>query len=93
MNIDVFNEATELYNKYKLCEELMENLTAEDSTKTQKYKELLSQFADTFKGEFMMFVHERMTACGEAFEELHDCDCNKQPNEQPENPEEDEEAV
>lgn len=51
-----------------------------------KYKELLAKFADTFKGEFIMFAHERMTACGEAFEECEKCDCENCPAEKPEDP-------
>lgn len=86
MNIDVFNEATELFNKYKLCQDVMAWLSNEEAVKGQKYKEALAKFVETFKGDFMMFVHERMTASGEAFENLHDCDCNKQPEEKPEEP-------
>lgn len=81
MDIDVFNEATELYNKYKMCESLMATLSNEKAVRGQKYKDALAKFAETFKGEFMMFVHERMTACGEAFEDCGKCDCDKQ-NEQ-----------
>lgn len=87
MDIDVFNEATELYNKYKLCEEVLEYLSNEESVKGQKYKETLAKFAETFKSEFMMFVHERMTASGEAFEECGKCTCDNCPvEEEPEQP-------
>lgn len=94
MNIDVFNEATELHNKYKLCEELLGYLSNETFVKGQKYKELLAKFADLFKGEFMMFVHERMTACGEAFEECGKCTCENCPSEEePTPPEEEKEPI
>lgn len=33
MNIDIFNEATELCNKYKLCEEILATLTDERVTR------------------------------------------------------------
>lgn len=89
MRIDVFNEATELYNKYKLCEEVLEYLSNEEAVKGQKYKETLAKFAETFKLSFMMFVHERMTASGEAFENLKCCDCDKQNEENPDTPPED----
>lgn len=87
MNIDVFKEASALYDKYKLCEELLEYLSKESTVKGHKYKELLAKFADSFMGEFMMFVHERMTACGEAFEECGKCNCENCPAENPEQPE------
>lgn len=89
MRLDVFNEATELYNKYKLCEEVLEYLSDEEAVKGQKYKETLAKFAETFKSEFMMFVHERMTASGEAFENLKCCDCDKPNEENPDTPPED----
>lgn len=82
MRLDVFNEATELYNKYRLCEEVLEYLSNEETVKGQKYKETLAKFADTFKSEFMMFVHERMTASGEAFEECGKCTCENCPVEE-----------
>lgn len=82
MNIDVFNEATELYNKYKLCEDVLEYLSNEASVKGMKYKETLVKFVETFKPEFMMFVHERMTASGEAFEECGKCTCDNCPAEE-----------
>lgn len=88
MDIDVFKEATELYNKYKLCEEVMEYLSDKEATKGLKYKETLATFVETFEGEFMAFVHERMTATGEAFEECGKCNCDNCPAEEGPMPEE-----
>lgn len=80
MNIETFFEARDLYEKYQLCEKMMEYLSDEDSTKGQKYLETLKQFVDAFKMEFMTFVHERMEAVGMQFEDLHCPEHTEQPD-------------
>lgn len=80
MKINTFLEARELYDKYTLCETVLKYLSDEEIPFGQKYLETLKIFVNTFQSDFMMFVHEKMTACGEAFEALQCCD------EQPETP-------
>lgn len=80
MNVETFFEARDLYDKYQLCEKVMEYLSDEESVKGQKYLETLKQFADAFKMEFMMFVHERMEAVGMAFEAVHCPEHSEQPD-------------
>lgn len=79
MNIETFFEARDLYDKYQLCEKVMEYLSDEESVKGQKYLETLKQFVETFKMEFMTFVHERMEAVGMQFEDLHCPEHSEQP--------------
>lgn len=81
MNIDVFKEAQAQYDKYQLCEKVLEYLSDAEKVRGLKYKELLSQFVETFNGEFMIFVHERMTEAGMAFEEIGKCNCENCPSE------------
>lgn len=71
MNVDTFLEARDLYDKYKLCETVLEYLSDEDSVKGQKYLETLKTFVNTFPNDFMMFVHQRMEAVGMEFEAIH----------------------
>lgn len=80
MRLDTFFEARDLYDKYQLCEKVMEYLSDEESVKGQKYLETLKQFADAFKMEFMTFVHERMEAVGMQFEDLHCPEHSEQPD-------------
>lgn len=80
MNVETFFEARDLYDKYQLCEKVMEYLSDEESVKGQKYLETLKQFVDAFKMEFMMFVHERMEAVGMQFEDLHCPEHSEQPD-------------
>lgn len=80
MNVETFFEARDLYEKYQLCEKVLEYLSDEESVKGQKYLETLKQFVDTFRMKFMMFVHERMEAVGMQFEELHCPEHSEQPD-------------
>lgn len=77
MDIETFNTATELYNRYKLCESVLENITDKDTSIGPKFKELLVQFVKEYEGDFLMFVHTKMTEAGEAFEDLHCCPAEK----------------
>lgn len=86
MKIDTFLTAQELYSRYTLCEKILEYLSDPDKTRGMKYKELLAKFADEFNNDFMMFVHTKMEESGMKFEELPECDCDNQPEENPEPP-------
>lgn len=80
MNIDTFLEARELYDKYKLCETVLEYLSDEEKPQGQKYLETLKAFVNTFQSDFMMFVHERMQAMGMEFESIHCPEHSEQPD-------------
>lgn len=86
MDIDVFMEAKELYDRYKLCEELMANMSDPESPKGYAYKERLAKFVETFQPQFMEFLQKQLETTGMAFEELSDCKCGDAP-ENPETPE------
>lgn len=92
MRLDTFFEARDLYDKYQLCEKVMEYLSDKESVKGQKYLETLKQFTDAFRMEFMMFVHERMESVGMQFEDCGKCTCENCPaDEEPAPPTEDKE--
>lgn len=71
MNVDTFLEAKDLYDKYSLCESVLEYLSDEDLPQGQKYLETLKMFVNVFPNDFMMFVHNKMLEIGAMFEELH----------------------
>lgn len=71
MNVNTFFEARELYDKYCLCETVLEYLSDEDKPQGQKFLETLKTFVNVFQGDFMMFVHNKMIEVGEQFESIH----------------------
>lgn len=71
MNVNTFFEARELYDKYILCETVLEYLSDEDKPQGQKFLETLKTFVNVFQGDFMMFVHNKMIEVGEQFESIH----------------------
>lgn len=86
MNIDVFMEAKELYERYRMCEVLMADMSSPESSKGYAYKERLAKFVAAFQSQFMEFLQKQMETTGMAFEELSDCKCGDTPD-NPETPE------
>lgn len=98
MNVDVFMEAKELYDKYQICEVLMNDMSSPESSKSYKYKERLASFVAAFQSQFMEFLQKQLERTGMAFEELSDCKCGDIPETpetpvEPENPDENGGAV
>lgn len=71
MDLQTYNQATELLNKYRLCEDMLEYLSDPDVVTGQKYKEQCGEFFKVFRDEMLVFAHELMTKCGEQFSDLH----------------------
>lgn len=76
MNIDVFMEAKELYERYKMCEVLMTDMSSPESSKGYAYKERLAKFVAAFQSQFMEFLQKQMETTGMAFEDLSCCNNN-----------------
>lgn len=95
MDIDVFMEARELYDRYKLCEELMSDMSDPESSKGYAYKGRLAKFVEAFQPQFMEFLQKQLETTGMAFEELSDCKCGNMPEKpvEPEKPDENGGAV
>lgn len=85
MDLQTYDQATELLNKYRLCETMLEYLSNPDAVKGQKYNEKSGEFFKVFYNEMLAFTHELMTKCGEKFSDLH-CECHTE-SETPSQPE------
>lgn len=80
MDLQTYNQATELLNKYRLCGDMLEYLSDPDAVTGQKYKEQCGEFFKVFRDEMLVFTHELMTKCGEQFSDLHCPEHSEQPD-------------
>lgn len=75
MELETYNRATELLNRYRLCERILEYLTDTDTQVGQIYTGHLKSFFNEYHDELMVFVNNLMTKAGMDFENLH-CECH-----------------
>lgn len=87
MDIEVYNQATEIMGRIQVCETLLERLEKTTSYNTNPVKSALADFANQYGIDFALYVQECLKKEQEAFDALQCCPCDKEPEEDG-NPEE-----
>lgn len=73
MDLTTYDKATELLNRYRLCETILEYLSDPEAVKGQRYNAKCGEFFKAFNDEMLVVTHELMTKCGEEFTMLNCC--------------------
>lgn len=79
MDIEIYNQATEIMGRIQVCETLLERLEKTTSYNTNPVKSALADFANQYGIDFALYVQECLRKEQEAFDALQCCSCDKEP--------------
>lgn len=83
MDIEVYNQATELLKRISACREMLDVLESEKFT-TSKARTAMGNFMQIFQEDMTIILMKLHSEAVEEFADLQCCSCDKEPEEKDE---------